>query len=192
MFNYKFIFSLLFAVVILGGCGDKYEGDFSYEVQDFTFTNQAGEKISKEDLKGEFWVADFIFTNCTTVCPPMTANMAKLQDQLKEAGLEEEVKLVSFSVDPKNDDHETLKSYVKARGGSLENWHLFTGYEFDTIKEFSIKSFKSAVEKVADSDQVMHATSFFLVTPEGYAIKRYDGRVQANMEKIVDDIKAMQ
>src|SRR5699024_94599 len=187
MAQFKWVFTLLLFVIFLSACGDQYNGDFSYKVQDFTFTNQDGEKVSKSDLEGEFWVADFIFTNCTTVCPPMTSNMASLQDQLKEAGLED-VKLVSFSVDPKNDKPKTLKKYAKQRGGTFENWDLLTGYDFETIKEFSVKSFKSAVEQLPDSDQVMHGTSFFLVTPEGNAIKNYDGRKAANMEKIVEDI----
>src|SRR5699024_5128054 len=102
MARLKWVFPLLLFVLFVSACGDQYNGDFSYEVQDFTFTNQDGEKVSKSDLEGEFWVADFIFTNCTTVCPPMTSNMANLQDQLKEAGLED-VRLVSFSVDPERD-----------------------------------------------------------------------------------------
>ncbi|MFD1361514.1 SCO family protein [Lentibacillus salinarum] len=191
MAKFKSVFPLLLFVILLSACGDQYDGDFSYEIQDFTFTNQDEEDVSKNNLDGKFWIADFIFTNCTTVCPPMTANMATLQDQLNEAGLQDDVQLVSFSVDPDRDSPEALKEYVEARGGTFENWDLLTGYDFETIKEFSIKSFKSAVEQLPDSDQIMHGTSFFVVTPEGNAIKSYDGRDAGNMEKIVEDIQDM-
>ncbi|UFU00868.1 SCO family protein [Radiobacillus kanasensis] len=176
-------------IVLLVGCGNNYEGDFSYEVQSFSFENQDGETITKEQLEGKFWVADMIFTNCQTVCPPMTANMARLQQKLKEADLE--VELISFSVDPENDTKEILKEYAAERGGTFKNWSLLTGYSFDTIKEFSIKSFKAPVEKVADSDQRIHTYYFYLVTPEGNAIKRYDGRKAAEMDQIVQDINSM-
>ncbi|MBT2216207.1 SCO family protein [Virgibacillus dakarensis] len=190
--GFKLLFPVALLVLFLSACGDKYEGDFSYEIKDFTFTNQDGNEISKSDLEGKFWVADLVFTNCETVCPPMTSNMAKLQKQLSDAGLDD-VQLVSFSVDPKRDTPDALKEYAMSRGAAnLDNWHLFTGYDFDTIKEFSIKSFKSPLEKDPDSDQVLHATSFFLVSPEGNAIKRYDGRKPGDMEKIVQDIKDMQ
>ncbi|WP_174613092.1 SCO family protein [Virgibacillus ihumii] len=191
MSGIKLVLPILIIVILLSACGSKYEGDFSFEIQDFTFADHNGEKLSLNDLKGEFWVADFIFTNCTTVCPPMTANMSKLQDQLKEAGLDN-VQLVSFSVDPKHDTHKIMKEYVKSRGGTLDNWHLLTDYKFEEIKEFSVKSFKSPVEKVADSNQVLHSTSFFVVTPEGNAIKKFDGRKAANMEKIVEYIQSIQ
>ena len=187
--RYKLAMPLFFLLLVLTACGEEYEGDFSYEVQDFSFTNQDGETVAKSDLDGKFWVADFIFTNCETVCPPMTSNMAKLQNQLTEAGLDD-VHLVSFSVDPENDTPEALKEYGESRDAAFGNWDFLTGYEFDEIKEFSIKSFKSPVELDPNSDQVMHVTSFFLVSPEGNAIKRYTGTMPAEIEKIVADIES--
>lgn len=191
MFNkVKIAFLLLVLAIILAACGEQYEGDFSYKVQEFSFTSQDGETIKRSDLDGKFWVANFMFTSCETVCPPMTANMAMLQEKLKKAGLND-VQLVSFTVDPENDTKSDLKEYGKARGASFDNWHFLTGYDFKTIKELSIKSFKSALEKLPDSDQYMHGTSFFLVSPEGNAIKRYKGTQAKQMDNIVKDIKEM-
>lgn len=184
----KFILPLLFLILVLTACGDKYEGDFSWEVNDFSFTDQNGEKISQNGLEGRFWVADFIFTNCKTVCPPMTANMARLQNKLEEAGLKD-VELVSFSIDPERDTKEALKEFGKAHGASFDNWHFLTGYDFQTIKELSIKSFKSPVEAIEEGKQYMHGTSFFLISPEGNAIKRYKGTKANAMDEIVKDIK---
>lgn len=190
--QFKLILPIAIVALILSACGDKYEGDFSYKIKDFSFTDQNGDEMSNSDFDGNFWVADFVFTNCDTVCPPMTSNMARLQGQLSDAGLDD-VQLASFSVDPDRDTPEALANYAKERGATtLDNWHLFTGYDFDTIKRFSIKSFKSALEKTPDSDQLMHSTSFFLVSPEGNAIKKYDGRKPGDMDKIVQDIKDLQ
>ncbi|QDP40027.1 SCO family protein [Radiobacillus deserti] len=179
----------LLLILFLSACGSTYNGDFNYEVQPFSFENQDGKMVTKEQFEGKFWVADMIFTNCQTVCPPMTANMARLQQKLEDENLD--VELVSFSVDPENDTKEILKEYVSERGGTFENWNLLTGYPFKTIKEFSIKSFKAPVEKIADSDQRVHTYYFYLVTPEGNAIKRYDGRKAAEMDTIIEDIKSM-
>ncbi|KAB8138859.1 redoxin domain-containing protein [Gracilibacillus oryzae] len=169
--------------------GTQYKGDFEIEVQDFTFTNQEGEEFSKKQLDGKFWVANMVFTNCTTVCPAMTANMSRLQQQLADAGVEAE--LVSFSVDPANDTPELLKQYAEDRGATFENWNLLTGYNDEEIKQFASKSFKALVENPENSDQVIHQTTFYLVTPDGYAIKGYNGTKADNMKQIVEDIKAM-
>lgn len=188
----KSIFFIGFSLILLlAGCGTNYEGDFSYKVDDFQYTNQDGDSFSSDSLTDKFWVADMIFTNCIDVCMPMTANMAKLQKLLQEEGLDNEVELVSFSIDPENDTPNILKDYSKQRGGEFTNWNLLTGYSFEEIKELSIKSFKAPLEKIAGSDQFVHVTSFYLVTPEGNAVKRYDGTESSSIEEIVKDIKKM-
>ncbi|MFD1039382.1 SCO family protein [Virgibacillus byunsanensis] len=87
--------------LFLVACGEKIETNMSTEVQDFEFTTQDKKTLSLEELKGQWWIADFAFTNCTTVCLPMTSNMSKLQDKMKEENLD--VQLISFSVDPKHE-----------------------------------------------------------------------------------------
>lgn len=180
----KFILPLVFLLLLLAACGNKYQGDYSVEVKDFSFTNQDGENVSKSELDGDFWIADFIFTNCETVCPPMTSNMANLQTQLKEAGLDD-VRLVSFSVDLGGRRIIKKKEFGESRGASFDNWDLLTGYEFDKIKEFSIKSFKAPLEIPADSDQVMHSVYFYIISPDGDFIYRFDGRKPDEVKKIV-------
>src|SRR5690606_21997288 len=135
--------------------GEKIETNMSEKVGDFEFTTQNNEKLQLDDLKGEWWIADFIFTNCTSVCLPMTSNMAKLQTNIEEAGLG--VQLVSFSVDPEFDSPDVLKEYGEEYGADFSSWSFLTGYEFERIKEFSTKSFRSlVVEPPPGSDQVTH------------------------------------
>lgn len=168
-----------------------YEGDLNLEIGDFSFENQDGEIVTKEELDGSFWVADFIFTNCTSVCPPMTANKAMLQELLKEEGLDD-VQLISFSVDPDRDTPEALKEYGELRGIEFDTAHFLTGYEYDEIVDFSLDSFKSALMEEPDTDQINHTVSFFIVAPNGHAITRFDGTQHTNMEEIVDYIKDKQ
>ncbi|MBU5266872.1 SCO family protein [Virgibacillus proomii] len=185
---------LLATVIVLAACGggaeEKIEPNISEEVNDFTFTTQDNEKLSLEDLKGDYWVADFIFTNCTSVCIPMTSNLVKLQQKAKEEDIN--IQFVSFSVDPANDTPEVLTSYAKDYKADLDNWTFLTGYDFQTIKEFSIKSFKSMVAPPPEGeDQVYHGTSFFLVNPEGTAIKKYNGVQADSMDQILTDLKVL-
>lgn len=177
-------------ILFLVGCNEDIETNMSEKVADFSFTTQDEETLSLDDLKGQWWVADFIFTNCTTICLPMTHNMTNLQNSINEENLD--VQLVSFSVDPDYDTPEVLKEYAESYEADLNNWTFLTGYDFDTIKELSIKSFRSMVQEASPGDdQVLHGTSFFLVNPEGKVVKRYDGVESNEMELILDDLRAV-
>ena len=183
------IVSFTFILMILAACGgENIETTMSENVDDFEFTTQDNESFGLDDLKGTYWVADFVFTNCTTVCLPMTSNMAYLQDLIQEEDLD--VQLVSFSVDPDYDTPEVLKEYAEEYDADVDNWTFLTGYDFDTIKELSIKSFKNMVQEPPEgTDQVTHGTSFFLVNPEGKVIKSYNGVQKDSMEDILEDLK---
>lgn len=178
-------------ILILSACGgqeSKIETNMSEKVADFEFTTQDNETLSLEDLNGEWWVADFVFTNCTSVCLPMTTNMKLLQDKIKTEDLD--VQLISFSVDPDHDTPEVLKEYAADYDADLDNWTFLTGYDFHTIKELSVKSFRNFVkEPEPGDDQVTHGTRFFLVNPEGKVVKNYDGIKADEMDNIVADLK---
>lgn len=186
---------IVLGVVLLAACSNSgnepQEGDANTigNVGDFTAVNEAGEDFNVADLEGHWWIADFIFTNCTTTCLPMTANMGKLQDMLEDEGLDD-VKLVSFSVDPDRDTPEVLLEYAEENGADLDRWTFLTGYDFETIEEYSIETFKSIVAPPPEGDdQVSHGTSFFLIDPEGNIQNFYKGINMEEVEQIVADLK---
>ncbi|HEX6594189.1 MAG TPA: SCO family protein [Bacillota bacterium] len=179
----------LITVLLLAGCNkEKIETNMSETVADFEFTTQDGETLSLDDLKGDYWLTDFIFTNCETVCLPMTSNMKELQDKLKEEDID--FQLVSFSVDPDYDTPEVLREYAEEYGADTDSWTFLTGYDFETIEELSIKSFRNLVAPAPEGDdQVTHGTGFFLVNPEGEIIKKYDGVDSGGIDYIFRDLK---
>lgn len=177
-------------ILLLTACGasyDEIEPNMSRSVNDFEFTTESNESLSLEDLKGNWWIADFIFTNCETVCLPMTYHMSELQNRLADNGLD--IRLISFSVDPDYDTPEVLTAYAEEYAADLSNWSFLTNYDFQTIKELSIKSFQAALkEPERGSNQVLHDTRFFLVSPEGETIKGYDGLDINSLDEIIDDL----
>ncbi|MGM0921513.1 MAG: SCO family protein [Bacillota bacterium] len=186
-----YILLLLLAITLLSGCGSSgIKGALNYEIDDFSYINQDGRKVGLNDLKGEIWVANFIFTSCDTVCPPMTAHMTELQKQLKEAGLD--VRLISFSVDPEVDTPEKLKEFAGRYPLSLENWDFLTGYSQKEIDNFAKSSFKTIVQKPEGQDQVIHGTLFYLIDQNGKVMKDYDGVENVAYDEIIDDVKKIQ
>jgi len=67
-----------------------------HEIADFSFINQMGDTISKSDVTGKVYVADFFFTSCPSICPVMQKNMLKLYKQYKD---ERDFAFLSYSME---------------------------------------------------------------------------------------------
>ncbi|MBZ5749209.1 SCO family protein [Metabacillus rhizolycopersici] len=178
-------------LLFVSACGNSspIKDPLNYEVQSFQYTNQDGKSVSLEDLQGDVWVANFIFTSCTTVCPPMTAHMSELQDKIAAEGLD--AKIISFSVDPEIDTPEKLKKFTEPYSLSFENWSFLTGYSQKEIENFAMKSFKTFVKKPDNDDQVIHQTRFYLVDQNGVVMKDYSGVENPPLDQMIADIKAL-
>src|SRR5579863_5572116 len=74
----------------------------------FSLTDQSHRQVTLDSLRGEPFIADFIFTQCTSACPMLTSRMVVLQRKL--AG--ENMRFVSFSVDPAHDSPDALAAYA--------------------------------------------------------------------------------
>lgn len=187
--QFGIVLLVIFSLLALTACNQpKFEATYDWPMADFTAVNQDNEQIQLSDMKGKIWLANFVFTNCETVCPPMTANMAKLQRQMTEKKIEG-VDIVSFSVDPGRDTPETLKEFASKFQADHSNWQFVTGYKADDIKRIA-KSFKTLAEAEPGTDQFIHSTKIFLINEEGIIVKGYNG-LEVPYEEIISDLKAL-
>lgn len=180
---------LLCLSLLLAGCSETptFQAEYEWELQDFRAVTQDGKSVSKEDYMGEAWVANFIFTNCDTVCLPMTANMAKLQEMLKEE--KATFKMVSFSVDPERDTEEALKEYGNKYEADYKTWSFLTGYTQEDVQAIA-KNFKTLAQKEEGTDQITHGTKIFLINREGIIVKGYNG-LDVPYDEIINDLKVL-
>ena len=180
---------LLFLSILLSGCTEKptFQGEYEWELQDFRAITQDGKSVGKEDYIGEAWVANFIFTNCSTVCLPMTANMATLQQKLTEADVN--FKMVSFSVDPERDTEKVLKEYGEKYEADYDTWSFLTGYTQEDVQAIA-KNFKTLAQKEEGTDQITHGTKIFLINREGMIVKGYNG-LDVPYDEIISDLKVL-
>jgi protein SCO1 len=184
------------SMILLSGCGWLYDmgGSSEYDISEanlevppFEFTNQKNEPFGKEDLEGDYWLANMIFTQCPSVCPTMTPNMQRLQDAMLEEGVE--MKFISFTVDPEQDTPEVLHQYGTNVGANFNYWNFLTGYHQDEIAELAKEAFATIVADIENSDDITHSTRFYLVDPDGTVIRQYDG-LQSDQSDIIDDLKS--
>ncbi len=101
--------------------------DTKINIPDVELLDQNGRKIHfyTDLVKGQTVVINFIFTTCTTICPPLGATFARVQKELGDkAG--RDVRFISISVDPATDTPERLKAWgEKFHAG--EGWTFVTG-----------------------------------------------------------------
>ena len=94
---------------------------------EFELTDQAVETFGSRQLRGKAWIANFIFTRCTATCPAQTAKISEFQGQLQDSPLWDEVRFVSFTVDPEHDTPQVLSEYAKNANADAQHWKFLTG-----------------------------------------------------------------
>lgn len=196
----KFVVLSVF-MLLLASCGFLYGApetkpkaiidltEADWEVMDFQYVNQFGEPFGSDNLKGNYWIANMIFASCPTVCQTMTPNMILLQQEAKKANLD--IQFISFTVDPDFDDPQGMKKYGEAYGADFSNYNFLTGYTIEEITEFSRVSFKSLIQEIPDSRDVLHSVNFFLVDKEGHVIRIYNGNTDFNVKAVMKDLKSV-
>ncbi|HEX5888543.1 MAG TPA: SCO family protein [Pyrinomonadaceae bacterium] len=96
-------------------------------IPDVPVLDQEGNKLHfyTDLIKGKTVAINFIFTNCTTICPPLAATFARLQKEMGDK-IGKDVHLISISVDPVTDTPERLKAWgAKFKAGP--GWTFVTG-----------------------------------------------------------------
>ncbi|MFM8808607.1 MAG: SCO family protein [Chthoniobacterales bacterium] len=130
-------------------------------VPDFTLTDQDGNTVTRDDLRGKIWIADFIFTRCKGPCPLMTARMLEMQRALLKTP---DVKLVSISVDPEHDTPAVLKAYAEANFAEPGRWKFLTG-DKTVIEKVVTEGFMQHLDE--ENGEPVHGTMFLVVDGNG-------------------------
>jgi cytochrome oxidase Cu insertion factor (SCO1/SenC/PrrC family) len=112
----------------------------SPRIPDAAVYDQNGKPINfyRDLVKGKTVAINFIFTTCTTICPPLTATFRRVQQDLAEGPLK--VDLISISVDPAIDTPDRLLQFA-AKFKAGPGWTFVTGdkTEIDSLlKEFGV------------------------------------------------------
>jgi protein SCO1/2 len=156
-----------------------------FDAPTFSLTDQDGKPFTSQQLRGKVWVADFVFTSCTSLCPMMTQQMTEFQKSTPGSP----VQMVSFSVDPENDTPKVLKGYADAAKADLTRWHFLTGGK-KTLWDIS-NGMKLAVGPDDGSHQIFHSSHFLLVDQAGHVRGIYDYNSPGFMAKLRADAAAL-
>lgn len=160
------------------------ESPVMWQAPKFSFVDQNGRRTTTSDLAGHVWIADFIFTSCTTICPLITAKMALLQRRLER---HPSVRFVSFSVDPERDTPEALKRYAAAWRAGETRWLLLS----TTPNELKSLASGMFVNVRPIENDIAHSNLFFLVDARGGVRGIYESDKNDALERLVGDTEAL-
>jgi protein SCO1/2 len=167
-----------------------------HTIPNWTLVNEKGTPFASTSLKGSIYVADFFFTRCTSICPKMSTQLTRVQDVFAK---DNEVKLLSFSVDPSHDTPEVLKQYAKEYGAIDGKWHFLTGTR-QQIYPLAIKGYYIPVADASEYDKAIktpdetfiHSEKLILVDKEGYIRGFYDGTDKKDVDRLILEIRVLQ
>ena len=167
---------------------EKEDGSFDtiyHQIPYFEFTNQDGKTITRDDLLGSIYIADFFFVTCPTICPKMAGNMKYMQDSFKDK--RDDLKFISITVNPEHDTVEVLKEYAEKIHANTDSWHFLTG-DKDKIYDIAFNGFfvNVAKDSIAPGG-FLHSQMLILVDKKGHVRGYFDGTVHSEMKKDLTD-----
>jgi protein SCO1/2 len=166
------------------------KGDTVYHtIPAFEMINQEGKTITNKDFEGKIYVADFFFTTCGSICPVMTNNLVKVQNEFIS---DNDIKILSFTVNPETDSVQILKAYANKYGANGSKWSFCTGTK-NKIYILAQRGFLLVPPDVDvnDSSQFIHDERFNLVDTKGRIRGTYSGTDSLEVQQLIEDIKTL-
>jgi protein SCO1/2 len=159
-----------------------------HTIPEFTFINQDSAVVSNETFKNKIYVADFFFTTCPSICPIMKTQMKRVYDEFLN---DDEVMMLSHTIDPEHDTVALLKDYSERLGASGNKWHFVTG-EMEQIYRIAQKGYfvTTAVDNTVPGG-FLHSGAFLLIDKQRRIRGQYDGTKEDQVDRLIDDIKRL-
>lgn len=159
-----------------------------HQVADFSFVDQDSSIITPETFNNKVYVTDFFFTSCPTICPVMKTQMLRVYEAFKD---NDEVVLLSHTIDPAYDTVALLHDYADRLGVSSDKWHFVTG-DKDQIYDMGLKSYMvTAMEDNNEPGGFIHSGAFILVDKDKHIRGMYDGTKPDQVDILIKDIQKL-
>ena len=160
-----------------------------HKIGDYKLINQLGDTVTQKTFENKIYITDFFFASCPGICPQMTGNMFKLQEEFK---VDDEVLFLSHTVTPTKDSVPVLKKYAERYGVIDNKWHLVTG---DKLEIYNLGREQYFVEndlgEPKNIDDFLHTENFLLIDKSKHIRGIYNGLNRASIQQLIVDVKAL-
>ncbi len=154
------------------------------------FTTHENKPFATSTLKGKYVLVNFYFTSCHGICPMLTANMRSL---LKLIEKQDDLQIISVSVDPAKDTPEVIKAFRAKYGITNANWLFLTGPQDDVLKmartAFNADTFTKDINR--DLRDFLHTENFYLLDKDSYLRGVYRAKGMGDLGRLVTELKTL-
>jgi protein SCO1 len=162
---------------------------YGHKIGNFLFKNQLNQTTTLADVEGKVFVVEYFFTTCGTICPKMNVQMQRVQEKFRG---NENVKILSFTVNPKVDTVEQMKRYADEHNADHSQWYFLTGTQ-EKLYELARKSFfvlkPAEAENLGDEgSDFIHTNNFVLVDKQLRIRGYYDGTNPKEVDRLMKGI----
>lgn len=153
-------------------------------VQPFSFTNQDGKQVTRDDVAGKVYVAEYFFTHCDGICPTMNNNMRLVYEEFKK---DTNFLILSHTCDPDRDSVAQMKYYADSMKVDTKRWIFLTGRKdslYNTARvSYTIDDPANSLKNI--DDQFIHSQFWALVDKNGEVKKIYDGLKESEVNNLI-------
>ena len=163
--------------------------EVTHTITSFAFKNQLDQIIETKDVLGKVHIANFMFTQCGSICPIMTNNLKRLEERFMD---QKDVVMLSYSVTPWIDSVPKLKSYSQDYEITKKEWHFLTGKTSD-IYTLARKSYFAEEDLgfTKDSTDFLHTERVLLIDQALKIRGVYNGTLPLEITQLAKDIELL-
>ena len=127
--------------------------------------DQDGRPFLLGDYRGRAVVVDFVYTQCQSVCPLLSAGFQRLDREDRERPAANRLQLVTISFDPARDTPARLREYAARYGADGKRWRFARVRDARDLKPL-LDAFGITVILDGDGD-FQHNAAVHILNPDG-------------------------
>ena len=166
--------------------GTKEIDSVYHTIPDLKLETQSGDSLDLDSLRGSIYVADFFYATCPGICPRLSNSLERVQQGFIR---DNNVKIVSFSVDPAKDSVQALRAYAERHDAIPGKWYFLRGSKQD-IFDLAKNGFSITAKDDEDGgpEAFIHSEKLVLVDQSGNIRGYYSGVDSTRVNKLMGDI----
>lgn len=158
----------------------------NYSITYHNFNNQLGESFTTKHLESKISIANFFFTSCPSICPPMRVKLIDISETFNN---EEDFIIISHTIDPKNDSIPVLKKYAEATGVSNKKWQFLRSSIENT--KLQATQFMTNFKPNEDGTDFYHSSYVALVDRNQFIRGFYNILISEEVIRLKGDIRIL-